>query len=191
MAPGPIAVLLHRLLQIGWTHVRGDVLQIGWTHVRGDVFQTCDGQRISLLESQVQVLRIWLQESWQANVVRYVAHRSDYAGLAQVNPWITQASWSKWTTAQQGMLRVILNGTFICANLHFAEDSRTWCPACPTRSIPWITDIGIAEQLNHLGAAFRMRAEPGSRPRPRALAGEAGPQPHVVLSCGIKRLALV
>eukprot|EP00438_Fugacium_kawagutii_P030608 Skav228345 [mRNA] locus=scaffold1898:184153:189039:+ [translate_table: standard] len=107
--PGPCAVLLARVQEIGWHWDNTFHDHLGWI--------------IDLWEASIQELWIRVKESWQQHVLQSLSNRKTFQGSPQVHAaYTTQVSAATPTHAK--ILRQALVGTFFTADrLHKRDDS--------------------------------------------------------------------
>ena len=116
--PGPCGVLLDRLNVIGWV----------WSH--GFTFRTRQNTLCDLATISPQELKLWLQLDWHTTVGLRWEHRQGYAGLQNVCPWVAISSIATFPKEHKGLLRSLLNGSFIILKHKGAELDSPVCPWC-------------------------------------------------------------
>ena len=116
--PGPCGVLLDRLNAIGWV----------WSH--GLTFRTRQNTLCDLATISPQELKLWLQLDWHTTVGLRWEHRQGYAGLQNVCPWVAISSIAAFPKEHKGLLRSLLNGSFIILTHKGAELENPVCPWC-------------------------------------------------------------
>eukprot|EP00438_Fugacium_kawagutii_P019821 Skav227916 [mRNA] locus=scaffold146:145928:150717:+ [translate_table: standard] len=118
--PGPCGVLLTRLHLIMWQwQGSGYVLD----H---------EGLQIHLFDTPIQYLRFRVEHAWSMKVGAEVSTRQEFQGMQQVDAKLTQCGFPGHSAENQGLLRVILNGTFCTRNkqVHTGKVSSDLCPWC-------------------------------------------------------------
>ena len=118
--PGPSAVLLHRLHQVGW-HWVADGLCLDQHQIPIDLYGCCNAeakQRLSL--------------AWQIRASHKVDHRHTFKGIQGADYALTGASMNTFTPQEQGLLRCALNGTKFTndALVHMGKVPHAGCQFC-------------------------------------------------------------
>lgn len=120
--PGPLGVLVSRLENIGWTHVRDSLFQDQW------------GLAIHLSDTNWKEVQVRACEAFQLNVGQQMTVRHGFEGLQDVNASLTASCMKKFDTEEQGLLRALLVGSFMTADQygvvqHLEENDRV-CKFC-------------------------------------------------------------
>lgn len=102
--PGPLGVLVARLENIGWTHVRDSLFQDQW------------GLAVHLVDTNWKEVQVRASEAFQINVGQQMTVRHGFDGLQHVNASLTAACIKKFNTEEQGLLRALLVGSFMTAD---------------------------------------------------------------------------
>ena len=102
--PGPCAVMLSRLQQIGWD----------WSHEA--VFKDHMMRPIDIFTCPVQEVVIRLQQGWQDRIKGIAGLRKSFQGLHMASVELTMMGWQKLSAEDQAIMRVCLNGSFFTAD---------------------------------------------------------------------------
>eukprot|EP00435_Cladocopium_sp_Y103_P014534 s1534_g3.t1 len=121
--PGPCCALLTRIHQLGWQ----------WA-CHGFV-RDHEGFEWSLFHTPIQWLRSRLKHAWYWSVGSFMHHRDGFSGLGRVDPTLTFARSSQWTSEHAGLMRAALNGTFFTRDKQKhgprgGDDACPWCQSC-------------------------------------------------------------
>eukprot|EP00438_Fugacium_kawagutii_P025411 Skav235447 [mRNA] locus=scaffold2206:93220:95178:+ [translate_table: standard] len=118
--PGPCGVLMARLQQMVWQW-QGN----GWVLDH-------EGLPLHLLDCPIQWLRYRAEHAWSLFVGASMADRQEFAGLHNVDVHTSRCGIPGHTYEEQGLLRVIMNGTFCTRNkqVHTGKIHDTLCPWC-------------------------------------------------------------
>ena len=119
-APGPCHVFLSRLHSVAWTWIGNGLIT---DH---------EGFRHHILHGAIQTLQRRLQEAWFARVGAVLSFREGFQGMEFVNPTLTRPQQANLSPEDEGLLRVVLNGTFFTRDKVHATGkvhSKT-CPFC-------------------------------------------------------------
>lgn len=117
-APGPCHVFLSRLHSVAWTWVGNGIVS---DH---------EGFRHHIPHDAIQTLHLRLQESWYARVGAILSTREGFQGMEFVNPSLTCHKNSNLNPDDEGLLRVVLNGTFFTRDKIHAT-GKVLTKACP------------------------------------------------------------
>lgn len=120
--PGPLGVVVSRLEQIGWNHVRDALFVDQWglpVHIGDSPWKEISGRAC---------------EAFQINVGQQMTSRHGYQGMQNVNAMLTAQTIRFFDSEAQGLLRALLVGCFITADLyghsqHLEEEQRQ-CKFC-------------------------------------------------------------
>lgn len=120
--PGPLGVLVTRLEQIGWTHVRDALFLDQW------------GLSVHISDHPWKELSCRACEAFQLHVGQQMTCRHGYEGMQNVNAMLTAQCVKSLDSESQGLIRVLLVGCFMTADLygasqHLEEDQRV-CKFC-------------------------------------------------------------
>eukprot|EP00438_Fugacium_kawagutii_P025565 Skav230000 [mRNA] locus=scaffold17:139230:143765:- [translate_table: standard] len=118
--PGPCAVLLDRLHQLGWRWEGNGYVTDHW------------GSPLHLLEDPVQLLQLRFFQAWSIKVGQEWDSRDTFQGLAWVDRDFTMANHRTWTDEQASLLRTSMNGTFYTRDkqIHNGKVNTIKCPWC-------------------------------------------------------------
>ena len=116
--PGPCGVLLSRLQDVQWQHVQKTV------------FRDQHGSLLDISQMPVQELDIRLRDAWWLMIAQQAAKRKDFAGIQNVDVALSFSNWKSHPPDAQGYLRVLMNGSQICANRHYADAETCQCKFC-------------------------------------------------------------
>ena len=116
--PGPCAIFLSRLHEIGWA----------WDHDGWIIDHECI--RIHLLDTPIQTIYQRLRDAWYLKVGRIVSDRKGFQGLSTVMPEFTMQAIAKLDIESQGLMRVALNGSFYTRDMIF-KTGKVSSPNCP------------------------------------------------------------
>lgn len=117
--PGPCEVFLSRLHSVGWTWMGEGVIedQVGIS--------------FHILHCPLQLLHARLVAAWEYRVGATVSTREGFQGLEHMSSALT---WGRkhWDSESQGLLRVVLNGSFFTRDKQFATGKvpDKICPFC-------------------------------------------------------------
>eukprot|EP00435_Cladocopium_sp_Y103_P066311 s31_g28.t1 len=110
--PGPCGVLAARLTSIGWTHVHNF-----W-------FQDQDHGLIDIMHCPIQELRFRCKRAWHHKTGMEHESRKGFQGLSRVDVSTSARPVPGWSSDEEGLLRVLHNGTFITHDqLHTAKQA--------------------------------------------------------------------
>lgn len=102
--PGPVAVMLERLHQLGWYWIEGLWFCDHWH------------RPLHLLTCPIQELGLRLAQGWQQRIQGQCASRKTLQGLQWMSPSLTTPTLKTLEPEKQALLRTCLNGTFFTAD---------------------------------------------------------------------------
>lgn len=117
-SPGPCHVFLSRLHSVAWTWLGNGIVS---DH---------EGFHHHILHDAVQTVILRLQDAWFARIGAIVATRAGFQGMEFVNPSLTCHKHSTLDSEDEGLLRVVLNGTFFTRDKVHAT-GRVFSKQCP------------------------------------------------------------
>ena len=117
-APGPCHVFLSRLHSVAWTWIGNGIVS---DH---------EGFQHHILHDAIQTILLRLQEAWFARVGAIVSTRAGFQGMEFANPFLTCHQLTKLNPEDEGLLRVVLNGTFFTRDKIHAT-GRVFSKGCP------------------------------------------------------------
>eukprot|EP00435_Cladocopium_sp_Y103_P066720 s4_g29.t1 len=106
--PGPVGVLLSRLMEVGWTYIRDGT------------FHDEHKNPVHLLQSPLPELKQRVTKAFQQMVGARWSSRKEFAGLHMVNCALSKIDEANFTQDQLGALRALRNGTSITQD-HFCH----------------------------------------------------------------------
>ena len=117
-SPGPCHVFLNRLHSIAWNWI-------------GNGFVTDhEGFRHHILHDAIQTITLRLQDAWFSKIGAIVSTRAGFQGMEFVNPLLTCHNNQALSNEDEGLLRVVLNGTFFTRDKVHAT-GRVCSKECP------------------------------------------------------------
>lgn len=117
-SPGPCHVFLSRLHSVAWTWLGNGIVS---DH---------EGFQHHILHDAIQILVSRLQDAWFARIGAIVSTRAGFHGMECVNPNLTCHQLSKLNPEDEGLMRVVLNGTFFTRDKVHAT-GRVFSKQCP------------------------------------------------------------
>ena len=120
--PGPLGVLVTRLEQIGWTHVRDALFVDQWgiaMHIGDFPWKEVYGRAC---------------EAFQMHIGQQMVDRHGFMGLQDVNAQLTAKCVQKFGIEEQGLLRALLVGSFMTADQYgitqHLDEAQKVCKFC-------------------------------------------------------------
>eukprot|EP00438_Fugacium_kawagutii_P030244 Skav219537 [mRNA] locus=scaffold30:835276:840171:- [translate_table: standard] len=118
--PGPCGTLLTRMQMLLWQ----------WEG-NGFIIDH-EGLRFHIADSPIQFLRYRAEHAWGIHIGSIMSSRQEFAGLQHVDVRTSRCGLPGRSVEEQGLLRVIMNGTFCTRNkqIHGGKVADKLCPWC-------------------------------------------------------------